>query len=103
MADVAGAFRRIKWMGQPARGMVEVEATRMRDEPGLGQGGEGTVRPRPYWGVSGEAEKEQYVRGPTGGSWMRRRTSGWALLLLLRLQGPGLDLPRRFVLGVGVR
>ena len=59
MADVAGAFRRIKWMGQPVRGIVEAEATRMRDEPGLGRGGEGTVRPRPCRGVSDEAEKEQ--------------------------------------------
>ena len=59
MADVAGAFRRIKWMGQPARGMVEAEATRMRDEPGLGRGGERTVRPRPYRGVLDEAKNEQ--------------------------------------------
>ena len=61
MADIAGAFRRIKWMGQPARGMVEAEATRMRDEPGLSQGGEGIVRPRPCRGVSDEAKDEQLV------------------------------------------
>ena len=47
----------------------------MRDEPGLGRGGEGTVRPRPCRGVSDEAENEQYVRGPTGGSQTRRRMS----------------------------
>ena len=28
----------------------------MRDEPGLGRGGEGIVRPRPYRGVSVEVE-----------------------------------------------
>ena len=61
VADVAGAFRRIKWMGQPARGMVEAEATRMRDEPGLDRGGERIVRPRPCRGVSDEAEDEQLV------------------------------------------
>ena len=33
----------------------------MRDEPGLGRGGEGIVRPRPYRGVSDEAEDEQLV------------------------------------------
>ena len=45
----------------------------MRDEPGLGRGGEGIVRPRPCRGVSDEAEKEKYVRGPAGGSRPRRR------------------------------
>ena len=59
MADVAGAFRHIKWMGQPARGMVEAKAMRMRDEPSLGRGGEGTIRPRPCRGVSDKAENEQ--------------------------------------------
>ena len=59
VADVVGAFRRIKWMAQPARGMVEEEATRMRDEPGLGRGGERIVRPRPCGGVLDEAENEQ--------------------------------------------
>ena len=72
MADVAGAFRRIKWMGQPARGIVEAEATRMREEPGLGQGGEGTVRPRPCRGVSGEAENEQL-----GSSAVAETTGTW--------------------------
>ena len=72
MADVAGAFRRIKWMGQPARGMVEAEATRMRDEPGLGRGGERTVRPRPYRGVSDEAENEQL-----GSSAVAETTGTW--------------------------
>ena len=43
-------------MGWPARGAVEAEMTRMRDEPGLGRGEEGIVRPRPYRGVSDEAE-----------------------------------------------
>ena len=33
----------------------------MRDEPGLGRGGEGIVRPRPYRGVSDEAEDERLV------------------------------------------
>ena len=33
----------------------------MRDEPGLGRGGERTVRPRPCRGVSDEAEDEQLV------------------------------------------
>ena len=72
MADVAGAFRRIKWMGQPARGIVEAEATRMWDELGLGRGGEGTVRPRPCRGVSGEAENEQLgspAVAETTGTW----------------------------------
>ena len=72
MADVAGAFRRIKWMGQPARGMVEAEAMRMRDEPGLGRGGERTVRPRPCRGVSDEAENEQLgspAVAETTGTW----------------------------------
>jgi len=72
VADVAGAFRRIKWMGQPARGMVEAEATRMRDEPGLGRGGERTVRPRPYRGVSDEVENEQLgspAVAETTGTW----------------------------------
>ena len=32
---------------------------RMRDEPGLDQGGEGIVRPRPYRGVS---DKEEVTR-----------------------------------------
>ena len=72
VADVAGAFRRIKWMGQPARGMVEAEATRMRDEPGLGRGGEGTVRPRPCQGVSDEAENEQL-----GSSAVAETTGTW--------------------------
>ena len=31
----------------------------MRDEPGLGRGGEGMARPRPCRGVSDEAETEQ--------------------------------------------
>ena len=70
VADVEGAFERIKWMGQPTRGAVEAETTRMRDEPGLGRGGEGTVRPRPYRGISDEAENEQLgspaVAEPTG-------------------------------------
>ena len=48
-------------MERLARGTVEAEATRMRDEPGLGRGGEGIVRPRPYRGVSDEAEDEQLV------------------------------------------
>jgi len=72
VADVAGAFRRIKWMGQPARGMVEAEAMRMRDEPGLGRGGERTVRPRPCRGVSDEAENEQLgspAVAETTGTW----------------------------------
>ena len=72
VADVAGVFRHIKWMGQPARGMVEAEATRMRDEPGLGRGGERTVRPRPYRGVSDEAENEQLgspAVAETTGTW----------------------------------
>ena len=72
MADVAGAFRRIKWMGQPARGMVEAEATRMWDEPDLGRGREGTVRPRPCRGVSNEAENEQLYSpavAETTGTW----------------------------------
>ena len=72
MADVAGAFRRIKLMGHPARGMVEAEATRMRDEPGLGRGRERTVRPRPYRGVSDEAENEQLgspAVAETTGTW----------------------------------
>ena len=59
MADATGARRGIKWMGQPARGTIEAEAMRMRDEPGLGRGGEGTVRPRPCRGVSDKAENEQ--------------------------------------------
>ena len=70
VADVAGAFRRIKWMGQPARGMVESE--RMRDEPGLGRGGERTVCPRPCRGVSDEAENEQLgspAVAETTGTW----------------------------------
>ena len=46
-------------MGQPARGIVEAEAMRMWDEPGLGRGGERTVRPWPYRGVLDEAENEQ--------------------------------------------
>ena len=46
-------------MGRLARGAVEAETTRMRDEPGLGRGGEGKVRPRPCRGVSDEAENEQ--------------------------------------------
>ena len=54
-------------MGRLARGTVEAEATRMRDEPGLGRGGEGIVCLRPCRGVSDEAEKEKYVRGPAGG------------------------------------
>ena len=33
----------------------------MRDEPGLGRGGEGIVRPRPCRGVSDEAKDEQLV------------------------------------------
>ena len=61
VVDIAVAFRRIKWMGQPARGIVEAEATRMWDEPGLGRGGEGIVRPRPCRGVSDEAEDEWLV------------------------------------------
>ena len=72
MADIAGAFRRIKWMGQPARVMVEAETTGMRDEPSLGQGGEGTVRPRPCRGVSDEAENEQLgspAVAETTGTW----------------------------------
>ena len=48
-------------MGRLARGTVEVEATRMRDEPGLGRGEEGIVRPRPCRGVSDEVEDEQLV------------------------------------------
>ena len=86
MADVAGVFRRIKWMGQPTRGMGEAEAMRMRDEPGLGRGGEGIVCPRPYRGVSDEAE-----------------AISWSFMLIPRLQGHGLDLPCCFVLGTGVR
>ena len=39
----------------------------MRDEPGLGRGGEGRARSRPCRGVSDEAEKEWRVRGLAGG------------------------------------
>ena len=73
-------------MGRLTKGKVEVEATRMRDEPSLGGGGEGIVRPRPYRGVSDEAE-----------------ASSWSFMLIPRLQGPGLDPPLRFVFGAGVR
>ena len=59
--------------GTACQGTVEAEASRMRDEPGLGRGGAGTVRPRPCRGVSGEAENEQCVRGPAGGSRASRR------------------------------
>ena len=48
-------------MGRLAGGTVEAEAMRMRDEPSLGRGGEGIVRPRPCRGVSDEAEDEQLV------------------------------------------
>ena len=73
-------------MGRLARGTVEAEAMRMQDEPGLGRGEEGIVRLRPYRGVSDEAE-----------------AISWSFMLIPRLQGPGLDPPRRFVLGAGVR
>ena len=75
-----------KRMGRLARGTVEAEATRMRDEPGLGRGGEGIVRPRPCRGVSDEAE-----------------AISWSFMLIPRLQGLRLDPPRRFVVGAGVR
>ena len=55
-----------------ARAMVEAEATRMRDDPGLGRGGERTVRPRPCRGVSDEAENEQLgspAVAETTGTW----------------------------------
>ena len=58
----------------------------MRDEPGLGRGGEGIVRLRLCRGVSDEAEDERLVFHADP-----------------RLQGPGLDPPRHFVLGAGVR
>ena len=48
-------------MGRLAIGTVEAEATRMRDEPGLGQGREEIVRPRPCREVLDEAEDEQLV------------------------------------------
>ena len=48
-------------MGWLARGTVEVEAMRIRDEPGHDRGGEGIVHPRPCRGVSDEAEDEQLV------------------------------------------
>ena len=53
VAYVAGAAERINRMRQPARETFEAEATRLRDEPGLGRGGAWPIRPRPYRGVSG--------------------------------------------------
>ena len=44
----------------------------MWDEPGLGRGGEGIVRPRPCRGVSDEAEDEQLgfpAVSETTGTW----------------------------------
>ena len=44
----------------------------MQDEPGLGRGGEGTVRPRPCRGVLDEAEDEQLgspAVAETTGTW----------------------------------
>jgi len=54
-------------MGRLARGTVEAEATRMRDEPDLGRGGEGIVRPRPYRGISDEAEATRMRDEPSLG------------------------------------
>ena len=39
VAYVVGTAERINWMRQPAREALEAEAMRLRDEPGLGQGG----------------------------------------------------------------
>ena len=39
VAYVVGTAERINWMRQPAREALEAEATRLRDEPGLGRGG----------------------------------------------------------------
>ena len=39
VAYVVGAAEHINWMRQPARETFEAEATRLWDEPGLGQGG----------------------------------------------------------------
>ena len=53
VAYVAGAAERINRMRQPAKDTFEAEATRLRDEPGLGRGGAWPIRPRPYRGVPG--------------------------------------------------
>ena len=57
VAYVVGPAERINWTQQPAREALEAEATRLRDEPGLGRGGARPIHPRPYRGVSGEADK----------------------------------------------
>jgi len=75
--------------GTSCPGTVEVEASRMRDEPGLGRGGARPIRPRPFRGGLGRGGRARWSKISESEALSRGLGRAGAVgLLIPRLQEP---------------